>query len=103
MWKLLRDSWKSPLPSFAEVAAEEDAPVKHRGRVQLRPDMIRRVEVDPQRVDPSGWISERVPATRNSHGPPIQNEKSRDGEREAHPEFTEVEQQHGGMAPERDR
>ena len=36
-------------------------PTKSRGRNQLRPDMIRRVEGEPKLVDPSGWISEGAP------------------------------------------
>ncbi|KAI0753123.1 cation transport protein-domain-containing protein [Daedaleopsis nitida] len=60
VWKLLTASWKTRLRSFDDVAIQEDPPVKHRGRYQLRTDMIRRVEGAPKLVDPSGWISEGV-------------------------------------------
>ncbi|PIL33508.1 transporter [Ganoderma sinense ZZ0214-1] len=50
--------WKTRLRSYSDAIAQE--PGKSRGRYQLRPEMIRRVEEAPKLVDPSGWISEGI-------------------------------------------
>lgn len=63
------------LRSFSDISVQEIGPVKARGRIHLRPDMIRRVEGAPKLVDPSGWISEGVsdqPGQDNA----AQNEKT---------------------------
>ncbi len=61
-WKrtmnLFRLPWKTRLRSYSDAVAQESG--KSRGRYQLRPEMIRRVEGAPKLVDPSGWISEGV-------------------------------------------
>ncbi|KAI0669657.1 cation transport protein-domain-containing protein, partial [Trametes maxima] len=64
-WKRLwtKVQWQrgTRLRSFSDISVQEIGPVKARGRIHLRPDMIRRVEGAPKLVDPSGWISEGAP------------------------------------------
>lgn len=75
LWTLLKWERGTRLRSFSDISVQEIGPVKARGRIHLRPDMIRRVEGAPKLVDPSGWISEGVsdqPGQDNA----AQNEKT---------------------------
>ncbi|RDX49309.1 hypothetical protein OH76DRAFT_1403887 [Lentinus brumalis] len=102
-WKLLRLPWKSRLRSLSDVAVQE---VGQRGRYQLRPDMIRRVEGAPKLVDPSGWISEGVSEQRvGNHSSPDGNAKENEGESGsgANTELTEMEhKREGSGTPEQE-
>ncbi len=102
-WKLLRLPWKSRLRSLSDVAVQE---VGQRGRYQLRPDMIRRVEGAPKLVDPSGWISEGVSEQRvGNHASPDGNAKENEGESGsgANTELTEMEhKREGSGTPEQE-
>ncbi|KAI0776245.1 cation transport protein-domain-containing protein [Trametes elegans] len=60
LWTMLKWRRGTRLHSFSDISVEEIGPVKARGRLHLRPDMIRRVEGAPKLVDPSGWISEAI-------------------------------------------
>ncbi len=60
LWTILKWQRGTRLRSFSDISVQEIGPVKARGRIHLRPDMIRRVEGAPKLVDPSGWISEGV-------------------------------------------
>ncbi|EIW54439.1 TrkH-domain-containing protein [Trametes versicolor FP-101664 SS1] len=60
LWTMLKWERGTRLRSFSDISVQEIGPVKARGRIHLRPDMIRRVEGAPKLVDPSGWISEGV-------------------------------------------
>ncbi|OJT05481.1 Low-affinity potassium transport protein [Trametes pubescens] len=75
LWTILKWQRGTRLRSFSDISVQEIGPVKARGRIHLRPDMIRRVEGAPKLVDPSGWISEGVsdqPGQDNT----AQNEKT---------------------------
>ncbi|RPD57724.1 hypothetical protein L226DRAFT_512491 [Lentinus tigrinus ALCF2SS1-7] len=99
-WKLLRLPWKTRLRSLGDVPIQE---VGHRGRYQLRTDMIRRVEGAPKLVDPSGWISEGVSEQRGGHpASPDGNMKENEGESSsrANTESTEVEKRERSGTPE---
>ena len=90
-WKLLRLPWKTRLRSLSDVTVQE---VGHRGRYQLRTDMIRRVEGAPKLVDPSGWISEGVSDQQDgTNVAPNGNTKETEGESSSrsNTESTEVE------------
>lgn len=60
LWTKMSWTRGTRLRSFSDISVQEIGPVKARGRIHLRPDMIRRVEGAPKLVDPSGWISEGV-------------------------------------------
>ncbi|KAI0645210.1 cation transport protein-domain-containing protein [Trametes meyenii] len=61
LWTKVQLQRGTRLRSFSDISVQEIGPIKARGRIHLRPDMIRRVEGAPKLVDPSGWISEGAP------------------------------------------
>ena len=79
---LFRLPWKTRLRSYNDAVAQE--PGKGRGRYQLRPEMIRRVEGAPKLVDPSGWISEGISEQPSKTATPtaVQVPMSQMGEKE---------------------
>ncbi|KAI0359598.1 TrkH-domain-containing protein [Trametes cingulata] len=100
LWTVLKWRRGTRLRSLSDISVQEVGPVKARGRIHLRPDMIRRVEGAPKLVDPSGWISERV-SEQGQNEPAPQRKGEPDGDRrpstsvesssESHTESTEVE------------
>ncbi|KAI0628944.1 cation transport protein-domain-containing protein [Trametes polyzona] len=74
LWTKLKWKRGTRLRSFSDISVQEIGPVKARGRIHLRPDMIRRVEGAPKLVDPSGWISERV-SEQQAQNDPARSEK----------------------------
>ncbi|KAH9855968.1 cation transport protein-domain-containing protein [Lenzites betulinus] len=75
LWTMLKWGRGTRLRSFSDVSVQEVGPVKGRGRLHLRTDMIRRVEGAPKLVDPSGWISERVSEQQPSQNSAVRNVK----------------------------
>ncbi|KAH9889441.1 TrkH-domain-containing protein [Cubamyces lactineus] len=110
LWTMFKWRRGTRLRSFSDISVEEVGPVKARGRIHLRPDMIRRVEGAPKLVDPSGWISERVSEQTNQNDPsPNRKEEKTDERRQstsagsssaAHTDSTETESPPEGVQPQ---
>ncbi|KAJ8486785.1 hypothetical protein ONZ51_g4605 [Trametes cubensis] len=81
LWTMLKWRRGTRLRSFSDISVEEVGPVKARGRIHLRPDMIRRVEGAPKLVDPSGWISEQVSEQTNQNDPSPNRKEEKNDER----------------------
>ncbi|CDO78022.1 hypothetical protein BN946_scf184907.g12 [Trametes cinnabarina] len=81
LWTMLKWRRGTRLRSFSDISVQEVGPVKTRGRIHLRPDMIRRVEGAPKLVDPSGWISERVSEQQNQDDASPHRKSERDDHR----------------------
>ncbi|KAI8970814.1 cation transport protein-domain-containing protein [Trametes punicea] len=80
LWKLLRWRRTTRLRSLSDISVQDIGPTKTRGRIHLRPDMIRRVEGAPKLVDPSGWISERVSEQQvQDNAPPHRKSEGEEG------------------------
>ncbi|OSD00246.1 TrkH-domain-containing protein [Trametes coccinea BRFM310] len=102
LWTLLKWPRGTRLRSFSDISVQEVGPVKTRGRIHLRPDMIRRVEGAPKLVDPSGWISQRVSEQTNPEdASPHRKDEQEDNRRHStsarsssamHTDSTEAEQ-----------
>ncbi|KAI9062394.1 hypothetical protein FKP32DRAFT_1593550 [Trametes sanguinea] len=113
LWTLLKWRRGTRLRSFSDISVQEVGPVKTRGRIHLRPDMIRRVEGAPKLVDPSGWISQRVSEQTNPEdASPHRKDEQDDNRRHStsarsssamHTDSTEAEQKPEGVQVQEDQ